>query len=156
DPEFLGRATTWANLAYTGLVTGLVLAGRDRGVDHEPFRGRDAAFAVALSYNAGVGEEAAFRGWLLPMLHQKTGQRFWLANAIQAGIFGAMHPDAGAFAAVIAASALYEGWVTRRDDWSIRESIFHHFWYDVAVTTATLLADERPSGIQLTFPTIRF
>lgn len=96
------------------------------------------------------------RGWLLPMLYQKAGQRFWLANATQAGIFGALHPNAGAYAAVIAASALYDGWVTRRNDWSIRESIFKHFWYDVAVVAATFLADERTGRIQVTFPTIWF
>jgi hypothetical protein len=33
--------------------------------------------------------------------------------------------------------------LTRRNGWSIRESIFHHFWYDVLVASATLLADER-------------
>lgn len=156
DPEFLGRKTTWVSLAYTGLVAGLVVAGRDPGFEYEPFRPSDAAFAGALSYNAAMGEEAVFRGWLLPMLHQKTGRRFWLANALQAGIFAAGHDDAGAFVAAIAAIALYDGWVTRRNDWSIRESTFHHFWYDVADVTATLLADERQGRIQLTFPTIRF
>lgn len=154
--EFLGRKTTWVSLAFTGLVAGLVVASRDPGVEYEPFRPHDAAFTGALSYNAAVGEEAVFRGWLLPMLYQRTGQRFWLANATQAGIFGALHPDAGAYAAVIAASALYDGWVTRRNDWSIRESIFQHFWYDVAVVAATLLADEGQGRIQVTFPTIRF
>lgn len=156
DPEFLGRKTTWLSLVYTGLVAGLVVAGRDPGPEYEPFRPRDAAFTGALSYNAAVGEEAVFRSWLLPMLHQKTGERFWLANALQAGIFGALHAEAGAFAAVIAASGLYDGWVTRRNDWSVREAIFHHFWYDVAVVAATLLADERQGRLRVTFPTIRF
>jgi membrane protease YdiL (CAAX protease family) len=156
ETEFLGRKTTWVSLAFTGLAAGLVVASRDPGVEYEPFRPRDAAFTGALSYNAAVGEEAVFRGWLLPMLNQNTGQRFWLANAIQAGIFGALHPDAGAYAPVIAASALYDGWVTRRNDWSIRESIFQHFWYDVAVVAATLLTDERQGRIQVTLPTIRF
>lgn len=156
DTEFLSRGTTWLNLAYTGLVAGLVVSGRSPGVEYEPFRAHDVAFTASLSLNAGVGEEALFRGWLLPMLHQKTGQRFWLANTLQAGTFGAMHPNAGGFAVVIAGWALYEGWLTRRNDWSVRESIFHHFWYDVAVVIATFLADERGARVQLTFPTIRF
>lgn len=156
ETDFLGRWTTWLNLAYTGVVAGVLLGGRDAGIEYEPFRARDAAFAASLSLNAGVGEEAVFRGWLLPILHQRFGERFWLANSTQGVIFGALHPQAGAFAAVIAAWALYEGWLTRRNDWSVRESIFHHFWYDVAISAAEFLTDEREARIRLTLPTIRF
>lgn len=157
DADFLGQPTTWLNLAYTGLVAGLVIAGRDQGDDYETFRPRDVAFVASSSFNAGVGEEAVFRGWLLPILHQNFGRRFWLANAVQAGVFGGLHAArAEEFAAVIGAWALYEGWLTRRNDWSIRESIFHHFWYDVAVVASSFLADEREDRIQVTFPVIRF
>lgn len=156
DPEFLARPTTWIHLAYTGLVTSLVLSGREPGVAYEPFRLHDAAFVTSLSLNAGVSEEALFRGWLLPLLHQNLGQRFWLANTLQGSIFGLLHvAGAREFALAISAWAIYEGWLTRRNEWSVRESIFHHVWYDVAVGAATLLADER-ARIQITFPTIRF
>lgn len=79
-----------AGAAYTGtaaagLVAGFAIAGREPGVEYEPFRARDAVFSGALAYNAGVGEEALLRGWLLPMVHQQTGRRFWLADALQAG-----------------------------------------------------------------------
>jgi hypothetical protein len=86
DVKFIGRWTTWVDLAFTGIVAGWVLADRDRGVAYEPFRARDAAFLTSLSYNAAVGEEAAFRGWLLPLFHQTLGERFWLANTLQAAI----------------------------------------------------------------------
>jgi hypothetical protein len=85
DVEFLGRWTTWVDLAFTGIVAGWVLADRDRGVAYEPFRARDAAFLTSLSYNAAVGEEAAFRGWLLPLFHQTLG------GAVLAG----EHPSGG-------------------------------------------------------------
>jgi membrane protease YdiL (CAAX protease family) len=148
------RWTTWADLAYTGLVTGLILSGR---TGDAPLHGHDLAFATALSLNAGVGEEAFFRAWLLPLLHQNTGERFWLSNSLQAALFGLVHvPQAGELAVVIAGWALYEGWLTRRNEWSVRESIFHHFWYDVAVVVASFLADETEPRIQLTLPTIRF
>jgi membrane protease YdiL (CAAX protease family) len=157
DVRFLSRPTTWLHLAYTGVITAIVLGERNPGTEYEPFHPRDAAFLTAMSFNAGVGEEAAFRGWLMPVLYQNSGQRFWLSNTVQAGIFGGLHAaTAREFAAVIGGWALYEGWLTRRNDWSIRESIFHHFWYDVAVVTAILLADERAGPMQLTFPTIRF
>jgi len=57
DVEFLRRPTTWAHLAYTGLVAALVVGGREPGVDYEPFQLHDAAFATSLSYNAAVSEE---------------------------------------------------------------------------------------------------
>jgi membrane protease YdiL (CAAX protease family) len=157
DPEFLTRWTTWIELAYTGALAFIVLNERDPGVAYEPYKARDAAFLTGVSLTAGVGEEAMFRGWLLPVLHQNTGGRFWLSNGIQAAVFGGLHlPQAKEFAAVIAAWAVYEGWLTRRNGWDIRESIFHHFWYDAIVGTAIFLADERGPGLVVRFPTISF
>lgn len=157
DFRFLGRWTTWADLAFTALVVGVATASEDRDPDaeYEPFRAHDAAFLTSFSYNAAVAEEALFRGWLLPMLHQKLGERFWAANVIQAALFGAGHPQAEWFALVIGGGAVYSGWLTRRNGWSVREPIFHHFWYDVAVLTAGLLTDE-VEAIRLPTLSIRF
>lgn len=52
--------------------------------------------------------------------------------------------------------AFYEGWLTQRNDRSIRESIFHHFWYDVVISVTELLVEERRPVIRITLPTIRF
>jgi membrane protease YdiL (CAAX protease family) len=92
-----------------------------------------------VSINAAAGEEAFFRGYLLPMMYQRTGQKFWLANGTQAAVFGVLH---GRGAVIIAPWAYWEGWLTRHNDWSVRESIFHHFWYDVAVISAELIVDD--------------
>ncbi|HET9947816.1 MAG TPA: CPBP family intramembrane glutamic endopeptidase [Longimicrobiales bacterium] len=143
DIRFLGRWTTLVDLAFTAGVTTWVLTEDEDDGPYRPYRWHDAAFATSLSLNAAAGEEALFRGWLLPMLTQKLGGRFWLANFIQAGIFGLLHPQAGEYALVIGADALYSGWQTRRDGWSVREAIFQHFWYDPAVATAELLRDDR-------------
>jgi CAAX prenyl protease-like protein len=144
DVSLLKRWTTWIDLAVTGATTAaLVLTEIEPGARYLPFRTGDGAFVASFSYNAAVGEEALFRGWLYPMLYQNLGRRAWLANGLQASAFGALHaPQAGSYALVIAGSAFYEGWVTRRNGWSIRESVFHHFWYDVAVGTATLLTQK--------------
>ncbi|HEX9282421.1 MAG TPA: CPBP family intramembrane glutamic endopeptidase [Gemmatimonadales bacterium] len=143
DLRMLKRWTTWIDLAHAAVVTALVLAETEPGARYVPFRTRDGAFVASFSYNAGVGEEALFRGWLYPVLHQKLGRRAWLSNGVQAAVFGGLHvSQAGPFALDITASALYEGWLTRRNGWSIRESIFHHFWYDVAVGAATLLTQK--------------
>jgi membrane protease YdiL (CAAX protease family) len=155
DLRFLGRWTTLVDLAFTAAVTTWVLEEGAPDGPYRPFHGHDGAFATSLSLNAAVGEEAAFRGWLLPMLTQKLGGRFWLANLLQGGLFGLGHPQAGPFAVVIGAGAVYNGWLTRRNDWSIREGIFQHFWYDVAVVTAALLRDDR-RVVTLLPMTIRF
>jgi hypothetical protein len=152
DFRFLQRWTTWIDLAYTGLI--VIILGE---TGNEPLRAHDVAFATSLSLNAAVGEEAFFRAWLLPLLYQNTGHRFWLSNTIHAVLFGAAHgPQAREFAVVIAGWALYEGWLTKRNEWSVRESIFHHFWYDVAVVLTSILSDEREPRIQLTLPPLRF
>ena len=147
DVRMLRRWTTWIDLAHTAVVAViLVRTETEPGARYLPFRTRDGAFVASFSYGAGVGEEALFRGWLYPLLYQNLGRRAWLANGLQAGAFGALHvPQAGAFALDIAGSAFYEGWLTRRNGWSIRESVFHHFWYDVAIGAATLLTQKSTS-----------
>jgi membrane protease YdiL (CAAX protease family) len=156
DWRFLGRWTTWIDLAQTVVIAALILGDRESGVAYEPFTGRDAGLLTLLSMSAGAGEEALFRGWLLPVLTQTTGEDFWLANGLQAGIFGAAHlPDAEAFALYIAAWAFYQGWLTRRNQWDIRESVFQHFWYDLIIGTADFLTDERATVV-VRFPSIRF
>ena len=167
DLRFLGRWTTWVDLVHTGVIIGLFVAKETGpGRQYVPYRARDAVFGTSMSYGAGVGEEAAFRGWIYPALYQATSQNFLVSNAIQASLFGAMHQQsAGAFAIEIGAWAFYEGWLTRRNGWSVRESIFHHFWYDVAAFAADLLTDDRPQcegcvvvrpPLVLTFPPISF
>jgi hypothetical protein len=144
DLSHLRKWTTWVDLAQTALITGYVLSDRESGKRYEPFLGRDAAWAGAISMNAAVGEEALFRAYLLPMIYQKSG-KFWVANTTQAAIFGALHGPAGLL--FQGPWGLWEGWVTRRNNWSIRESVFHHFWYDAAVFTAGMIVDEKRIGV---------
>lgn len=157
DFRLAKRWTTLVDLAYTGVVTAIIVAAETSpGKAYAPFRAHDGLFIAGLSYGAGVGEEALFRGWLYPVLHQNLGQQFWLSNSLQAASFGGLHAgQAGPFAFVIGGWALYEGWLTRRNGWSIRESVFHHFWYDVAVATATLLTEDSAS-VAVRFPPVRF
>jgi membrane protease YdiL (CAAX protease family) len=158
DPRFLRRWTTWVDLAQTGVVTALILSDRRPGGRYRALRAQDAAYATALAANAAAGEEAAFRGWLLPLAYEHTGRRFWLANGVQAGVFGAAHlPDAGWGAAYIGAWAAWEGWIVRRNQWSVRESVFHHFWYNAAVVSATFLTTGRDTPARrIAFPTLAF
>jgi Type II CAAX prenyl endopeptidase Rce1-like len=149
DPEFLTRWTTWVGLAYTGAIGLLIANDPDR--IHRSLSASDVAFGSAVSLSAGIGEEALFRGWLYPALYQSWGEHFWPANGVQATLFGALHPDAGWFAAVIGGWAFYQGWLTRRNGWSVRESIFQHVWYDVMVLLLEL-GDARQVTIGLSLP----
>ncbi len=157
DTRFLSRWTTWVDLAQTVAIGALILSDRKSGESYMQFRGHDAAYSVSASLNAAISEEALFRGWMLPALHQQTGQRFWIANGLQAGVFGAAHlPDAGWYAAAIGGWAAWEGWIVKRNQWSVRESIFHHFWYDAVVLTAVMLTEKNNTRMTVSFPTISF
>lgn len=152
DYRFLGRWTTWVELVPTAFLTVALL---DSDAKSYPLHGHDLGYAAAVSMNAAVGEEAFFRGYLLPMLYQKTGRRFWLANTIQGTAFLGLHGLNPATFILVGLSGYYGGWVTKRNGWSVRESVFAHFWWDAATTTATLLR-ERDSEVRIAFPTIRF
>ena len=149
DPTFLKRWTTWVGLAYTG---GLALAvSNDPNRIQRSLTSSDVAFGSAVSLNAGIGEEALFRGWLYPVLYQGFGERFWPSNGLQSVAFGALHPHAGWFMVAIAGWAFYQGWLTRRNGWSVRESVFQHVWYDV-VATLVELGDARQVTLSFTLP----
>lgn len=156
DPRFLKRWTTWVDLGQTAAFVALTLSDRKTGVDYIPVRGRDPLFAGAISINAGVGEEAMFRNYLLALFYQHMGRRFWVANATQGSIFGAAHlPEYGLQWAYLSGWAMWEGWITRRNNWSVRESVFHHFWYDTAIFTAAYFV-EPATPARITLPTLRF
>jgi len=159
DTGFLRRWTTWMNLAVSAGVFAIVLNADDSPPPYYPFGLNDAAFAASLSMNAAAGEEALFRGFLLPLLQQKMGGRFWLANGTQSLVFTAAHIGNNpppAFLVYLAAWTMWEGWLTRHNGYSIRESVFHHFWYDVAIVTMGLLHDEREIALRIVSPPIRF
>ncbi len=91
----------------------------------------DAAFTGGVSYNAGVGEEALFRGYFMPVLQQSFDNRFW-SNATQATVFGAAHYSSyNKFPLAQGLMGFYLGWLTQRNGYSIRQSAFLHTWWDV-------------------------
>jgi membrane protease YdiL (CAAX protease family) len=119
-----------------GLLTGLCLmtpkeakgtygnraSGIDRGV-----------WTTGISYGAGVGEEALFRGWLMPNLHASTHSALG-SNLLQGLIFGAAHySPANPLPVVQTLFGSYLGWRTQSAGYSLRESIFIHFWWDMIV-----------------------
>ncbi len=86
---------------------------------------------LGVSYGAGIGEEAIFRGWLMPISHYAFSSPHW-ANAFQATIFGLAHYGPQNKAPVFQTLAGgYLGWICQSNGYSLRESAFLHFWWDI-------------------------
>lgn len=125
EPEHFIRPTTFIPLL------GLLAIEISRLKDGSYVDFGDGAFTGGVSYNAGVGEEALFRGYLMPVLHQNLGSAFW-ANAIQGTVFGAAHLSGQNKLPVIQGlMGFYLGWLTQRNQYSNRQSVFLHTWWDV-------------------------
>ncbi len=132
----LGRWSTIIPLV-AGLGLG-ILSGAHDDYDTRRLNSGDLLFSSAISYNAGVGEEALFRGWMFPLFVEAYGveNSFW-ANLTQAAIFGAAHISADNPVPLFqTAAGYYFGWLAKKNGWSLREAIFVHTWWDVIVFTA--------------------
>lgn len=132
----LGRWSTIIPLV-AGLGLG-ILSGATDNYETRQLNAGDVLFSSGISYNAGVGEEALFRGWMFPLFVEAYGKdnTFW-ANLTQAAIFGAAHlSQDNPFPVFQTAAGYYFGWLARKNGWSLREAIFVHTWWDVIVFTA--------------------
>lgn len=156
--DFLKNKRTWIFLTIpVAILTAVAIDESGQDTDYLPFRGHDAFYAAGLSYGAGVTEEALFRGYLYPWFHQMSGRRFWVSNSAQALLFGLAHLSTVDVPVVQTLGGFYWGWVVRKDGWSIEETIFQHFWWDMILFTGALLLDDGgDTRFALQLPTIRF
>ncbi len=145
----LGR---WSTILPLVIGTGLIVwSGATDDYNTRNLNSGDIAFASGLSYNAGVGEEALFRGWMFPLLTEAYGIEnvFW-SNLTQAAIFGAAHlSDENRLPVFQFAAGYYFGWLAKKNNWSLRESIFVHTWWDVIVFTASFTQKDRKASIYI-------
>ncbi len=140
-----------------GLLAGGALVGVSAVLWHEgrpPFQGigaRDVWLPAMVPYSAAVAEEALFRGFLLSYLHNVREWPFWLANGLQALVFGLGHYLPGEAAAVVwsriglatlAGAGL--GHVVRTAEYDLRPAVFAHFWWNTIVIAASLALGESP------------
>ncbi|HXH31467.1 MAG TPA: CPBP family intramembrane glutamic endopeptidase [Bacteriovoracaceae bacterium] len=142
--SYFKRWTTYVPLAFASLA----FMGRGR------YHFGDAAFAGAVSYNAGTGEEAFFRGWLMPATREATGSDF-LSNFLTAALFSAAHGTSQIMWPQFF-GGFYFGWLTQRNNWSIGESVFVHFWWDVIVIGTEIARTRRDYEAAFFLPLLNF
>ena len=135
DFSYLSRATTYVPLALAAyLHLGIITADKETLAEADlqltSLSSSDVFYAGALSYGAGVWEEAVFRGWLLPEFMEITGSR-QISNAVTSILFGAAHLNSTSVPWIQLALGWYFGDLTMRNQWAIGESVFIHAWWDV-------------------------
>lgn len=135
DIRFLKRPTTWAPLA--ALVIGVIAAPTSGAANF--INGSDIGYLSAFSVQAGVAEESVFRGAFMPSLRQWWGSDVW-ANTAQASIFAALHYSSeNKLPLPQFMLGWYFGWLTQKNEYSIRENIFIHAWWDIIAFASTYL-----------------
>lgn len=146
--DHLLRPTTLVPLGLVGTFIPLMIhkyRKNHKGADWT-LSADDFGFGGAMSYNAGVTEEAAFRGWLYPVAYQYMGENFWLANSAQSLVFAGLHYDRDNLPLPLPQLLMgfYLGWVTKRNNWSLSESIFIHSWWDMILLIGAAAITHKP------------
>lgn len=143
--SYLKRLTTIIPL---GIIAGITLVSTNTDYsNNEDFKSdrlskSDMAFTLGTSYNAGTHEEALFRGFLMPVLHEWMGNGFW-SNTTQALIFASSHLNTVKLPLPQFALGWHVGWVTQRNEWQIGEAIFIHTWWNVFAFLSTYQIKKR-------------
>lgn len=132
--EYLTRMSTIIPLGiiatYAMYVTGSNFDD-DKEYEKDSLTRSDLFYSGAISYNAGVHEEAWFRGWFMPIFMEWTESELW-SNTITAVIFALAHlNDQNQRPWPQLALGWHLGYVTQKNNWTLSESIFIHAWWDV-------------------------
>lgn len=160
--QFLTKPTTFIPLGtFAAVLSGLYFLDRDRHFRSGGVLSK-TTFVTGTSYLAGTWEEAAFRGWLLPAWQQSMNNSYAWANLAQGTLFGAVHYSSqNKFPVFQTLFGLYAGYLTKENGYSIQESTFIHFWWDVlalgfGVLTYTNAKDKKAAGANLMLPMLTY
>ena len=150
DLTLLKRPTTYVPL---GLLA--VLIATESGNDlfrNNSFNWKDAAFGSGFSYLAGTNEEALFRGWMMPAYMESWGSPFW-SNTATALIFSLAHvSEDNPVPWPQFALGWYFGYLTQKNDWTLKEAIFVHAWWDVLAFTSVYLTESKNDKAAIYLP----
>jgi membrane protease YdiL (CAAX protease family) len=140
--DYMSRWTTLVPLGIGAALAGALVATApqaDRGFPSLA----DWGFTTAVSFHAGVTEEAFFRGFLFPYIMAETKNR-WFANALSSAVFAVAHlSDGNRYPVIQMVGGVYWAWITERNNWNLSEAIFQHFWWDVLIFSAAFAADQK-------------
>jgi membrane protease YdiL (CAAX protease family) len=138
DFTYLTRPSTYVPLTILAMGFGYRLYQTSKDTNKSSSKNStyayDSALMTGISYHAGVGEEAIFRGFYLPFFHQQFGENFLASNLVTSGLFALAHVSPSLpFPIVQFGLGYYFGMLTRDNNWDIRESAFLHTWWDAVI-----------------------
>lgn len=136
--SYLQRQTTWIPLLVATGLGALIPNALTEDYQRDPYSGSDAFYASAISYNAGVSEEALFRGYMQPLLYDGLNSSLG-ANSIQALVFALAHRATIDRPIAQAGMGFYLGWLQEKRNWTLGESIFVHAWWDVLALSSSYI-----------------
>jgi membrane protease YdiL (CAAX protease family) len=134
--SYLTRSSTYIPLLVGGSLSWYLATHPGSDFTRRTIGKDDVLFSSAFSYGAGTHEEALFRGWLMPMLHEQ-GLSAPMANVGQGLIFALAHLGNNHIPLPQLFLGLHLGRVTQRNQWTLGESVFIHTWWDVFAFLST-------------------
>jgi membrane protease YdiL (CAAX protease family) len=141
--DFLSRKTTYIPLLIASGFMVLSSSSYSQIFKGNSFNFSDAFYGSAYSYLAGTHEEAMYRGWLMPVFMESWDSPFW-SNATTSALFAAAHiSDDNPVPWPQLLMGWYLGWMTQRNQWSLKEAVFLHTWWDVVIITGSYFIEAR-------------
>jgi membrane protease YdiL (CAAX protease family) len=134
--EYLLRPSTFITLAVASGASWYLATHPTKEFHKSSLRREDPWFASAFSYGAGTHEEAIFRGWAMPVLHE-YGCSEGIANLTQSLLFAAAHLGTNPQPWPQFLLGFHLGKISLKNRWMLGESVFIHTWWDVAAFLAT-------------------
>ncbi len=134
--EYLLRPSTLITLMVASGASWYLATHPTKEFHKSSLRREDPWFASAFSYGAGTHEEAIFRGWAMPVLHE-YGCSEDVANLTQSLLFAAAHLGTNPQPWPQFLLGFHLGRISLKNRWTLGESVFIHTWWDVAAFLAT-------------------
>jgi membrane protease YdiL (CAAX protease family) len=131
----------------------------------QPYASMERLISPLTAFPVGIGEEAFFRGFLMPRLSETFTP--WGGIVLSSLLFSASHifnaedfsrQDRKSYYSVVlpllAVSGIYDGWITHKNC-SLKESVAMHAWYDFVLFAIDSIAGEsimkKPSSFCISF-----
>jgi membrane protease YdiL (CAAX protease family) len=152
DMRYMLKATTFVPVGLAVVLASLQQSAFDsakkdgeKEYDRSKVTKDDAFYAGAFSFNAGTHEEAVFRGWIMPEFRELTGSDLW-SNLIQSTFFALAHLGDNQLPLPQFGLGYYLGHLTQQNNWSFKESVFIHTWWDIIIFSSMYRYEKRPKS----------